>query len=392
MNEADTSSRFVFVTIAITALVVLGVWSVWTGYYWLTAFMAGILVTGLFFTRILFTLARHLYTGIIESSKGTLAFSFPYKSHAKQESDRLRQVTVAHNSSSTQQDAKKIQALEIMLREHDLLNEHLQDINSQLEMLVSERTAALERSHAARRNLIANISHDLRTPITLIQGYTETLLDGIASTPEDQLKYLNLIHARVLRLNRLIQELFDLNQLESGQLSLRIQPISATNLAKSIYEKYETDTQNANLSVKFISPDSEPQLCPKDDTIYADPDRIERVFLNLLTNSIRHTMPGGTIYIGVRFRRFPSAPEKIAALFFVQDTGNGIADEDLPFVFNRYYQSPHRSDSRKHSGSGLGLAIAKEIVTAHNGQIWVESQLHEGTTFTFSLPLAAPSC
>lgn len=386
MKESNPSSRLLGVIAGIALLVLLGAaTSAWSGYYWLAYFLGGVLITGLLFARILYKLAEHLYTGVIESSKGMLEFSFPHQTANKPDSARLQSSTGA----SVPADAAKIKALEVMLKEQDLLTEHLQTINAQLETVIKERTAALEHSHATRRNLIANISHDLRTPITLIQGYTEMLLDNIVSTPEEQQKYLKLLHNRVLSLNLLIQDLFDLNQLEAGQLSLRLQPVSAVSLIAGIYEKYEAGGLNTALSFALALPDNSTTGYPADDTLQIDPERIERVFSNLLSNSIHHTPPGGLITVGVTFRQPPANPEKTEALFFVKDTGTGIAAEDLPLVFDRYYQSPQPNGTAKYKGAGLGLAIAKEIVTAHQGQIWAESQLQAGTTFTFSLPLAA---
>ncbi len=241
-----------------------------------------------------------------------------------------------------------------------------------------EDTALLEK---ARRHFLTNISHDLKTPITSIQGYVEALLDNMVTDPAEQKNYLKLIHSRVLGLNRLIQDLFLLARLESRSLSFNMDRIRPDLFIQEVYDRYRVDLENAGFSF-FMEKPRDSYADKKDyPLITADPDRIDLIFSNLVANSIRYCTPGDTVTLGFDF-----LPESREFLVIFRDSGPGISQDDLLFIFDRFYKA---SKSRNtSSGSGLGLAIAREITEAHGGRIWAESIPGKGTVFYFTLPWA----
>ena len=307
------------------------------------------------------------------------------------------------------------------------LNCQLQELNWNLEQKVAERTAALDLSNRrlenmneelsrmenSRRHLLTNISHDLKTPMTSIQGYVEAILDGVIDGEELQKKYLKLIHDKILGLNRLTQELFELTRLESRQVNLQLRKIPVDRLIRQIYEKYALDVEAAGLTLELDIPGGAAQLkgvkpgAPGGDdgfpAVKVDPDLMDRVFVNLIFNAIKFTRQGGKITIGCLipdllkggvYNGEPGFDKPVSVklsgsevLIRVKDNGMGIPPEDLPYVFDRFYKG---SKSRKSTGSssGLGLAITKEIIEYHGGRIWVESKVHKGSTFCFTLPVS----
>lgn len=248
----------------------------------------------------------------------------------------------------------------------------------------------LFRMEKSRYELISNVSHELRTPITLIQGYIEAILDGVITNSNDFKKYLKLIHNRVLGLSRLINDLFQLTQLESKAIDFQLYEIPIHPFIHQIYHKYELDVKNAGLNFELHLPSQQ------DNSITAtiDTDRIEQVFSNLIFNAIKHTPTGGTIILYYNIVPYPNNPDLIdedhsynpshEVIIHIQDNGLGILSEDLPFLFDRFYKGNQPQLSK---GRGLGLSIAKEIVVYHSGRIWATNNQDKGSTFSFSLPL-----
>ena len=228
----------------------------------------------------------------------------------------------------------------------------------------------------ARSNLLAGISHDLRTPVTLMQGYTEALLDKADLVSDNGSKYLLLILARTNGLKNLARDLLELVRLESRSITLNLSPVSVTELLDQVQQRYAPDVKNKGLDLEISIPAS----CCGQIRLQADPDRLDRVFANLIFNALNHTHPGGSITLGVAV-----AAEGSAVSFSVADTGEGINKEELPMVFERFYKGTRPCGSQK--GSGLGLAISKEIVEMHGGRIRAESEAGRGSTFYFTLPL-----
>lgn len=239
---------------------------------------------------------------------------------------------------------------------------------------VEEEFTRLERF---RRDLLSTISHELRTPITTIQGYAETILHLAVSDQAQMMRCLQIIHAKTQGLNRLIGDIMQLTKLEAKQLTLNISHIQVGNVLKQIYNKFETDVRDAELTfeLEWFSIQDERQ----EIYVAVDSDRIDQIFANLIFNSIKQTLPGGNLQIGCH------CITKNEVVCFVKDNGSGISPAQLPHIFDRFSKGkPSRPGYP--GGSGLGLAITKQLVEAHHGRIWVKSNVGTGTVFFIALP------
>ncbi len=222
-----------------------------------------------------------------------------------------------------------------------------------------------------RRNLIAWAGHDLRTPLASIQAMVEALADGVVEDPETVDRYLHTAQREIRSLSLLIDDLFELAQLEAGGLRLGLGPNSISDLISDTLESFSELAARQGVSLEgSVEPDVDP--------VTMDAQQIGRVLANLVGNALRHTPAGGT----VRVEAMASAE---GVQVDVRDTGRGIDAEDLPHIFERFYRG-EKSRSRATGGAGLGLAIAKGLVEAHGGQIGVESGPGQGTRFYFTLP------
>lgn len=237
---------------------------------------------------------------------------------------------------------------------------------------VNRMADSVESSQQALRDFLANVSHELKTPLTSIRGFSQAMLDGTLDTPEERARAARVIDSESARLLHLVGELLDLSRIESGQQAMAISDVRASELLAQIRDVFEVRASDAGVAIELEMSD--------DAVVAADFDRIEQVLGNLVDNALRHTPSGKRVRAGVR-RDGPG----FAALF-VSDEGGGIAPGDLPHVFERFYRS---KDEGSGSGTGLGLAIAHEIVRAHGGDLRVESPPGSGATFVFTLPLAA---
>lgn len=222
-----------------------------------------------------------------------------------------------------------------------------------------------------RSDFVANISHELRTPIAMLQGYSEAILDGIAATEEEQRELVKIIFDESVRMSKLVNELLDLARIEAGHLQLVPAKISLNQLLDKIGRKFNGLTRERRIQLTV-------DKLQGDDTVFLDQDRMEQVLTNLIDNAIRHTPDHGEI------RVTPSKKEKILQIE-VSDTGSGIDPEDIPYLFERFYKGD-KARTRGRSGTGLGLSIVKNIVEAHKGHIYVESTLGEGTSFKIQIP------
>ena len=222
-----------------------------------------------------------------------------------------------------------------------------------------------------RKDFIANVSHELRTPIAMLQGYSEAIVDDIAATDEEKKELAKVIYDESLRMGRLVNDLLDLARMEAGHLTLHKERVPLRTYIERIIHKFQALAKEKG--VRLLVDMNE------EFVVLLDPDRIEQVLTNLIDNALRHTDDGGEVRVIVD-------GDEEAVRISVRDSGSGIAEEDLPFVFERFYKAD-KARTRGRSGTGLGLAIAKNIVEAHKGTIAVHSKLGEGTTFTFTLPL-----
>ncbi|MDQ0271125.1 ATP-binding protein [Cytobacillus purgationiresistens] len=222
-----------------------------------------------------------------------------------------------------------------------------------------------------RKDFIANVSHELRTPIAMMQGYSEAIVDDIAGTEEEKQEMAKVIYDESLRMGRLVNELLDIARMEAGHIQLTREAIDVKPFIRKIIRKFQGLANNKNIRLSE-SLESKPLWAS------FDPDRIEQVLTNLIDNAIRHTPEDGKVIVSEK-------SDDRGLVIEVIDSGSGIPEEDLPFVFERFYKAD-KARTRGRSGTGLGLAIAKNIVDAHKGQITVQSKLGQGTTFSIFIP------
>jgi signal transduction histidine kinase len=243
-----------------------------------------------------------------------------------------------------------------------------QDELGQLAASFNLMSADLERANQARRQMTADIAHDLRTPLAVITGYVESLRDGVLSPSPER---FDVMYNEAQHLQRLIQDLRTLSLADAGELTLNLQPTSPTEMLERAVaaHAHQAEQQGVHLQVRASD-----KLPPVD----VDPERMAQVLGNLLSNALRYTPEGGRITLSAERRAK-------AVSLAVQDSGSGIAPEDLPRVFDRFYRGD-ASRQQEKGESGLGLAIAKSIVELHGGRIGVESELGRGTKFTIVLP------
>ncbi len=229
---------------------------------------------------------------------------------------------------------------------------------------------SLSKSEAARRNMIADIAHELRNPLGVIQGQLEGMIDGVFPTTPAQIAS---IHDETLLLTRLVDDLRDLALADAGQLRISRQPTDLCALIEKTVAAFAPQAAEKNIALKT-------ELAPALPAVSIDAQRIAQVLRNLIGNALRHTPEGGVIRVQCSVNSEPSAVQ-----IKVTDNGAGIPSEDLPFVFERFWRGD-KSRTRAGGGAGLGLAIAKQLVSAHGGTMGVESEAGRGATFWFTLP------
>lgn len=230
---------------------------------------------------------------------------------------------------------------------------------------------AVGQSQKTLRDFLANVSHELKTPLTAIQGFSQAMLDGTLRDPAAFQEGARIIHEEADRMRRLVEDLLLLSKLESGQLHLRQEPVDLAALAQVCARRVRwlADLQTVALAL---------DLAPVPQ-VSGDPSRLEMVLGNLLDNALKHTPPGGRVRVSLR----TEDPWVVLEVF---NSGSFIPPEDLPHIFERFYQARNRSG---REGSGLGLAIVREIVQAHGGTVVAQSDPASGTTFTVRLPRLA---
>ncbi|GAV21798.1 sensory box histidine kinase [Carboxydothermus pertinax] len=223
-----------------------------------------------------------------------------------------------------------------------------------------------------RSEFIANVSHELRTPLTSIKGFLETLLDGALEDKTIAKHFLQIMNSETERLTRLIDDLLSLSKIEAKKVDFAPKPLNINDLVQKMKLLFKSRLEEKGLSFVSTVPDDLPP-------VLADGDMISQVLINLLDNAIKYTPTGGKIELLAKVK------EPFVEIA-VKDTGIGIPEESQKRIFERFYRVD-KARSRELGGTGLGLAIVKHIIDLHNGKVWVESKVGEGSTFGFSLPI-----
>jgi two-component system, OmpR family, phosphate regulon sensor histidine kinase PhoR len=239
-------------------------------------------------------------------------------------------------------------------------------------VIVLHDITELRKLERVRRDFVANVSHELKTPLTAIQGFAETLLAGAIDDPQNRLRFLEIILEHSRRLARLTDDLLKLSKMDADRLELEICRLSVSQFIESCVETAQRPAGEKDLRISV-------NLSNRLPDIAADRRRLAEVLQNLLDNAIQYTPPGGQIMLSAS----AGASE---VTFTVSDTGIGIPQADQPRIFERFYRVD-AARSREVGGTGLGLAIAKHLVEAHGGRIWVESEVGQGSQFHFTVPI-----
>ena len=233
----------------------------------------------------------------------------------------------------------------------------------------------LRKLERVRRDFVANVSHEFKTPLTAIQGFAETLLAGAMDDPQNRLRFLQIILEHSRRLARLTDDLLELSKMDADRLDLEVDRLSVSQFVQSCLETTQRPTAEKNLRVSANLQGSLPDIA-------ADRRRLSEVLQNLLDNAIQYTPAGGQIVVS-------ASSDGDEVTFTVSDTGIGIPRTDQPRIFERFYRVDV-ARSREVGGTGLGLSIAKHLVEAHGGRIWVESEVGQGSKFHFTVPVFQP--
>ena len=241
-------------------------------------------------------------------------------------------------------------------------------------VLVLHDITELRRLERVRRDFVANVSHEFKTPLTAIQGFAETLLSGALDDKANRKRFVEIIREHARRLARITDDILKLSLIEGGRLELEFRPIRVEALVNGCLETTRLKAESRGLKIHVNLPQSAP-------AVRGDGAQLGEVLQNLLDNAVQYTPSGGEIEVKAQANGHD-------VIFSVIDTGIGIPESDLERIFERFYRVD-AARSREAGGTGLGLAIARHIVDAHSGRIWVESAVGQGSRFHFSIPIAS---
>ncbi len=238
-------------------------------------------------------------------------------------------------------------------------------------------TRRVQAAQKSQRDFVANVSHELKTPLTSIQGFAQAILDGTADSQQALRQSAEVIYAEATRLHRMVLDLLDLARLDAGVLELKMGPVDMVALLSHVVERFTPAASAAGVQLSV-------QASPRLPSLLGDGDRLAQVFINLVDNALKFTPAGGAVTLR-------AAHDRGEVHISVSDTGRGIPAEALPHVFERFYRADAARRGGEGHGFGLGLAIAKEITEAHGGRISVRSAEGRGTAFIVHLPLRPPA-
>lgn len=297
----------------------------------------------------------------------------------------------------TLQDGKeRVQVLEVgprhpqlqvkvtLIQEEDSSLGKLPRVTERSALVVLQDLTELMRLERIRRDFVANISHELRTPLASVKLMVETLQTVIEDDPAAASQFLTRIDTEIDGLTQLVRELLELSQIESGKIKLNLKSTDLRDLVAQAADRLKPQAARRGLTIEVAGHGTE-DFFPN---ALVDPDRLMQVLINLTHNAIKFTPIGGTITLGVE-RYWRTGPDKSPGdrlLVKVSDTGVGIPPDDVARIFERFYKVD-KARAGNEGGTGLGLAIAKHIIQAHGGEIWAESQLGSGSTFSFTVPV-----
>lgn len=315
---------------------------------------------------------------LIADSQGIIQFANPAAGKLFQTSDpthRSIAEVVRHHQlveawrRCQQSRQMQSESVELPTRHQYLQLVVIPDRHSSGSLLLVQDLTRIRRLETVRRDFISNLSHEIRTPLASLKALTETLQDGALEDPPAARHFMDQIQVEVDALTQMATELLELSRIESGRLSLDLQPVAAYDLLVSASKRMRLQAERAGLNLRVEGRQDLPH-------VKIDLQRLEQVLVNLIHNAVKFTGAGGEIVLlveaGIGDVRFA-----------VRDTGIGIPADDVPRIFERFYRV---DKSRTGTGTGLGLSIAKHIVEAHGGKIWAESVEGQGSTFSFTIP------
>ncbi|MEI8131201.1 MAG: HAMP domain-containing sensor histidine kinase [Leptolinea sp.] len=235
----------------------------------------------------------------------------------------------------------------------------------------NQMSSRVQQTEESQRDFLANVSHELKTPLTSIQGFAQSILDGAASSAQDLHQAADIIYTEAARMHRLVIDLLTLSKLEDGTANLQYSPVNLSDLVEQVGEKMQPQIHSAGLTIKR---EIEPF-----QFVIGDTDRLAQVFTNLVDNAIKFTPSGGNITLRVQ-------AEQTTILASVSDTGAGIPAQEEARIFERFYQVDKSRRGGSSRGIGLGLSIARQIILSQKGEIWLKSEPNKGSTFFIRLP------
>ena len=259
-----------------------------------------------------------------------------------------------------------------------LFDENIESVRG---VLVSAQDVTQERRlDTMRVDFINNVSHELRTPLVMIQGYSEAIVDDVAETSEEKHEMAKIIGEESRRMNRMVNEMLDLSRVESGYITLEKTKVNLSQFFNQLFSRFSTMASNGNVALSL-------EIQPNLETYIMDRDKMDQVFVNLVNNAIRHTIMADREKGQVKIKVYLDVIVD-EVLMEVQDNGTGIPEEDIPFVFERFYKADKSRATQRDNriGTGIGLSLVKNIVEAHDGYVEVKSELSEGSSFIVRMP------